>query len=314
MKNDQPGDDSSNDGPEPTAPPIAVAVPIDPHNCNINMTNTPSLSAVQTDEEAQALAVAAREHGIAVIRHHCQQHMSQNPGSSYVTWIATLHPENAQVAIDPRFLTAENPWLAAYDETYKEFQTGRIQHVATATAYPDATAPSQHHDEGNGEKKDEVGQRRRYTGFLDLIIGHALVLASVMVTIAIEIISAFAYLGFWQCDKIVNYCYPPGLFSWLPLLVAFAVGRSFQLIDMMLLFVSILVVEGIAAANCIICTILGCSLEGGQSMHQMTRKTPHIIRWAFRRHFDSWDPKRAYWTPRAAATNADSLANRPANS
>lgn len=59
-----------------------------------------------SDEEAQAQAAvtASREAGIATIRNHCELHVISNPTSTYVTWIATLHPENAHVTIDSRFL------------------------------------------------------------------------------------------------------------------------------------------------------------------------------------------------------------------
>ena len=42
-----------------------------------------------TDEEAQAVALAAREEATASIREHCESHLSLNPASSYVSWIAT---------------------------------------------------------------------------------------------------------------------------------------------------------------------------------------------------------------------------------
>lgn len=42
-----------------------------------------------TDEEAQAAATAAREEATTNIREHCERHLSLNPESSYVGWIAT---------------------------------------------------------------------------------------------------------------------------------------------------------------------------------------------------------------------------------
>lgn len=57
------------------------------------------------DEEAEYQAVMARRHAGELVRNHLETHAVNNPGASsdYVTWIATLHPENADITIDHRF-------------------------------------------------------------------------------------------------------------------------------------------------------------------------------------------------------------------
>mmetsp|Transcript_859 Transcript_859/g.1571 ORF Transcript_859/g.1571 Transcript_859/m.1571 type:complete len:93 (-) Transcript_859:2009-2287(-) len=57
------------------------------------------------DEEAEIQAVMARRHASEMVRDHLETHAANNPGTSsdYVTWIATLHPENAEITIDQRF-------------------------------------------------------------------------------------------------------------------------------------------------------------------------------------------------------------------
>ena len=57
------------------------------------------------DLEASAQAAMHREHAQNLVREHLEHHVSHNPGASsdYVTWIATLHPENAEITIDQRF-------------------------------------------------------------------------------------------------------------------------------------------------------------------------------------------------------------------
>ena len=89
VKEDCSTDASSDDGGGDEELAVAVAIPLD-----------------SSDEEAQAQAAvtASREAGIATIRNHCEHHLMSNPTSTYVTWIATLHPENAHVTIDSRFL------------------------------------------------------------------------------------------------------------------------------------------------------------------------------------------------------------------
>ncbi len=64
---------ASTDGEEADRPiPVAVAVAIP-----------------DSDEEAQAVAEASREEATTNIREHCERHLSLNPESSYVGWIAT---------------------------------------------------------------------------------------------------------------------------------------------------------------------------------------------------------------------------------
>ena len=292
-------DDSSSEGSnnEIVAPtPIAIAVPIiDPHAQAGSTISLRTTDTSTSDDEALALAAAAREQGIADIRQHCYQHMSQNPTSSYVTWIACLHPENAQVSIDPRFLIAGNPWLAAYEETWEGIQKGRRQPIISTAISPDPSAPPLHDENDFDEDKDQVYPERKTTrvnGFLDFVLGSALVLTSLLSSVAIEICVTYAFLSYWICYKIEKRCSPPGCFSWLPLFIAFVIGRSFQLIDILLLFVSVIIVESIAAINYIVCTIFACSHNVGKNMHQTTRKASHLIRWNFRRLFKDWDPPR----------------------
>lgn len=87
VKEDCSTDLSSDGGGGDEELAVAVAIPLD-----------------DSEEEAQAAVTASREAGIATIRNHCEHHLISNPTSTYVTWIATLHPENAHVTIDSRFL------------------------------------------------------------------------------------------------------------------------------------------------------------------------------------------------------------------
>jgi hypothetical protein len=88
VKEDCPTDVSSDGGVGDEELAVAVAVPLDSNE----------------EAQAQAAVTASREAGIATIRNHCEHHLISNPTSTYVTWIATLHPENAHVTIDSRFL------------------------------------------------------------------------------------------------------------------------------------------------------------------------------------------------------------------
>lgn len=226
------------------------------------------------------MATAAREEGIANIRDHCEQHLAQNPGSSYVTWIATLHPENARVSIDPRFLIPENnPWMVVFSEARADLRKeGYNDEGVVVTIPPNATQQ----DGG-----DEAGTRRKFgVGFLDFMIGNSLVFMGVAAAFAFELAASCCYLNYWMFTNIVNWCWRQNK-ALLPLCVPFFLaGKLLQLLDASLLVAGIILVEGISVANYILCTILACSHNQGKAMHQATRKMPHLVRWAFRRHLE----------------------------
>jgi hypothetical protein len=263
--------------------PIAVAVQVTSNNASDDDGVPLAASVDPSDREARAAAAAGGEACVADIRNHCDSYLQSNQESaSYVTWIATLHPENAMVEIDPRFLIPGNPWLTVYEEAKEDFQKGRLA-SSSVSASPDLE-----------EGADAKLSGKTFSGFLDLVIGATLVLTAILSAFAIDICSAYCYLSYWLCAKVCDKCKPLGLFSWLPFLIAYIIGQSFRLIDILLLFVSVIIVESFAAANYLLCTFLACSHEVGKGAHQLTRRLSHHIRWAFRRPFKDCEPKRSY--------------------
>ena len=123
----------------------------------------------------------------------------------------------------------------------------------------------------------------------------SLALTAVLSAFTIEICAAYCYLSYWLCDKVCAKCKPLGIFSWLPFFISYIIGQSFRLIDILLLFVSVIIVESIAAMNYLLCTLFACSHEVGKNAHQMTRRLSHHVRWAFRRPFKDCEPKRSYF-------------------
>jgi len=83
------------------------------------------------DEEAVIQAAKHREQATNLVRDHLKNHVAHNPGGSsdYVTWIATLHPENADITIDQRFFVPGNPWWTVYEDT-------KTNEIPLATAEP----------------------------------------------------------------------------------------------------------------------------------------------------------------------------------
>ena len=283
---------SPADQPPPIAVAVAVPIPSAPppteeeEDVNVNVTTD-----VLSDEEVQATVEAARAEGISVIRNHYVQHISNNPNSTYVTWIATLHPENAQVVIDPRFLIVGNPWLSVYEETRYDFHKGRGLEIEGVSITPQGAGSSGHNEAGERNKK-----KRRSFGFLDFMIGSVLVLVTVAVSFAMEVIAAYCFLSYWACHQITKMCGRPTLFTCIPFYTAFLLGFLFKILDALFLLISIVLVEWIAGVNYVLCTFLSCNHDQGRLMHQITRKLPHLVRWAFRKKFEEWsDPPRMHF-------------------
>ena len=61
-----------------------------------------------------------------------------------MTWIACLHPENAEVTIDQRFFIPGNPWWTVYE--------GAKRDIPTATAVPVSGVPEQ--SQASSESRD----------------------------------------------------------------------------------------------------------------------------------------------------------------
>jgi len=275
--------------------PIAVAVPVTPNDGSqsapLAMSEVATATIVMNrpdtllDDEAYAISLSAQERGIADIRQHCVQHLSHNPSSSFVTWIATLHPENAQLTIDPRFLIPDNPWSTVYEEVKENLQNGKgaIAAVPTPSApHLDDIMPEDVPVEGQGDKESDASSTT-YRGCLDLFISRILIFVCILASIVIELMAGYAYFSYSLCGKIIDKCSPVGAFSWLPLSIAWILRAAFCFMDIVLHCASVLVVEWIAVVNYILCTIFACSPEVGKNVHQMTRKLPHHVRWAVRR-------------------------------
>jgi hypothetical protein len=229
---------------------------------------TPSVlpdTVLDTDLESEANASEARERGTELIREHLRSHLAQNPSSSYVTWIATLHPENATVQIDPRFLTPGNPWITVYEET--KFYNG----IGDAAIHADTVIDEQ--------------QTRTYGGLLDFIAGMAIALTGALFTFAIEVVALLIHCiaAFFEGLTYLSshYAWSKYSFGLLWLLLE----HVMRLVEYILLFVSISVIEILAAISWLICGLFGMSSQVALAAHQRTRRLSHFTRWACRRRF-----------------------------
>ncbi len=217
------------------------------------------------DEEEAALAAAssAREKGITLIRNHLEAHLKQNPGSSFVTWIATLHPENATVVIDERFLIPGNPWWAVYEDAKEPLKKENAVTESTNEFQPNK-------------------------GFLDCVVGYTLLVVSILITFSLEVVSTAIFaiecsFG-WFCDSLTLTPFTSILYGsfWLT-------EQILHFVRLVILLVSTLVVETLAGTGLVLCTILSLNTEVGRSWHQHIRRTSHLTRWACREPLNAWE-------------------------
>jgi hypothetical protein len=261
---------------------LATVITVENDNHHLNLGNDDGDDATHAAE-----AAAARARGTDLIRDHLDHHLDQNPHSSYVTWIATLHPENAVVAIDPRFHVPGNPWLTVYEDA--------VHRRKSETPPTTSTVVVIDNPQDDGRHEDKCNHVCGHQGFLDLIVGWSLTLAAVLTTISLELIAMYFLFSIWLCFKITSPdrgCFGPPLniLTMIPFCVCHLLLGIFILMNDVVFFLSILLVEIIAGINFLLCTLFSLSYKVGLDHHQRSRRSAHLIRWAFRSLFEDLDP------------------------
>jgi len=252
---------------------------------------TPRPVISTSDQDAEAAAAAARAEGTAMIRDHLNGHLQQNPirpqdpVSSYVTWIATLHPENATVSVDPRFLIPGNPWMTVFEDA----KAGPIP-VAQLVQIDEELSPStqQQHQVTHPPSSSCEGN------IFTLVIGYSISLSAVAAVIAIELAATVVYLTAAMFFYFCKLCmWKLNIITVVPFATSYIVWRCMALTDFMLLLVSVIVSE-ILALTCSMCNTIFGGCQSGAAWHQHIRRVSHLSRWAFRYPFDQWNPPRDF--------------------
>eukprot|EP00980_Cylindrotheca_fusiformis_P016039 scaffold4724_cov108-Cylindrotheca_fusiformis.AAC.4 len=246
----------------------------------------------QNDEDAAAEAARARQNAQGIVRDHLNNHVVHNKGagSDYVSWIATLHPENAEVTIDQRFLVPGNPWWAIYDQTVNNLP------LATAIAVPEEEY--QHYSQDDEEEGRRPGtgsagatkrpqDRPPVPHFLlrcnpvDLFCGLLIIFHALLATLIAEglalafyIVAAIAY-HVAQCFGNSNPL--TGIVYSFCMIFYFA----FALADTILLFASVMATELVDLLGWFFSFLTG-GIWVANRRHQFIRRICHSIRCALR--------------------------------
>jgi hypothetical protein len=198
--------------------------------------------------------------------------------ASFVSWTATLHPESAVSTIDPR-LQNQSPWATVYRETFSDV-TFENMPVATHVVAVDEDLEghpqqpqdriSAQHDQGNSPHGDIAPPSRlqpwKHSNLIDLILGFALLFATFIWTIKIEVTAIIIYTiaaGFHYLGEEVFSANPLLLGKSICLLIA----SILMVVDAVLLTISVLVTELLGGVAFFLCTLFG-GPRSGTEWHQ----------------------------------------------
>lgn len=311
-----PDEPPPSSGVEPSAPPLPSSSSSPSHQPWHQQNEDPE------DVAARAMAAQSRAEGIADMQHHLHGHLQNNPQSSFVSWIATLHPENATVQIDDRFKIADNPWLVAYGEAVNGMSPPSLvatpihhhhHHPSTGangieeggenSAYINEDFPHSENTNDNNDNNNENNtrrkkkKRRKCAGILDFAVGIALIITAVFITLFLELSALILYLHAFLFTKFSRLSSNPQvtLLSLLPYIIFTILKSIFRLLDIFLLYISIILSEFLSLIAFLICGFLALDcIDVALFWHQNLRKSCHLTRWAFRQMFITWDPPRNF--------------------
>ena len=256
---------------------------------NITTMRSPPILDVD-DADAENAAAQAREQGAAVISSHLSNHLIHNPGrsSDFVTWISTLHPENADVTVDERFFIPGNPWWRIYEEQSK--QQGKIP---SATAVPvqnngvdveAANSATENNLTASPPTNSPPPHFCLQCSPVDMFTGLFVCLMAFFGVFLTETLALLVYFVAAVFYKLAKAMHPPNactgiLYSSLMVFYyGFALGDSFTLLS------SVLVAEFVAGAAWISTFCFGGILRANE-WHQYVRRSCHHIRAFYRRPF-----------------------------
>jgi len=264
--------------------------------------NTHHTQTVTTDEslaDPHERAEAARQEGRNIVRSHLRNHVVHNTGrsSDYVSWIATLHPENADVTIDRRFLIPGNPWWTIYE--------------SEKTRLPSATAVEvtvDHHNEhGEGAGSNQSYQPKLPHPLLQcspvvVFVGIFVWSFAVFGVVLAEALSLIPYIFSMVLYNLARPCNPPGpatAFFYNLLMAFYQVSAA---IDSMALLISVAAGEITAATGWFFVVCFG-GVWTANYQHQCIRVTCHAIRSISRSHCKY--PERSFFLCCGSEPNGD---------
>lgn len=294
------------------------------------MRNPPILAIEESDVAAEAQAAQTRHHASELVRRHLENHASLNPGASsdYVTWLATLHPENAEITIDQRFFVPGNPWWTIYEDTK---HNGVLPTATAVPVFQDRESEGevvQQHINGRTGHKSSDHPDSSSTGadshthpppfylvcspisiFAGVLVGFHALLGTLLCEFLALFLCHFPAAVFW---KSAQACSPPSICTGVPYSLCMLIYYAFALCDSIVLLTSVMVVEVLAIVGYLVELVTGGVIMA-TFWHQYIRRSCHGIRVKFRQ-LSGQDPSRHVvllcCTPHAQSVNQQSMNQR----
>jgi hypothetical protein len=270
----------------------------------------PSAPPSPNDDDEEAILQAARHRYEAsvLVRNHLETHAVNNPGASsdYVTWIATLHPENADITIDQRFFIPGNPWWTIYEDTKND-------QIPTATAVPvpaeqEAVRDQQQQkDEENypGASSDSNSSTTttshqpsppktmsfwKTCSPLSILVGIFIILPALFAVLYCEmtalLLCYFPSALFFHTARAIS---PPNCCTGIFFAIFVLLYYILSFCDSIILFISVFVTELVALMAYFVGFCTGGAIWA-HYLHQQIRRLCHGIRIIFRKKLSTKNP------------------------
>jgi hypothetical protein len=210
-----------------------------------------------------------------------------------LTFAETLHPEAAEVHIDPQN-GASNAWGAFFNEVREDIPVAVAYKVeedeeTSVQAMQVATVSKPDHTNQTDDKHTEKSVGRGCF-YLEGLIGCTLTFSAAVVTFSIELSASICYClaaaihKFASNEEMVIFVRA----------VLLLIVQSLMIADAVLLTMSVLLTEVVGGATCIVTACFGGSCHAGGAWRLYIRKVCHLTRWAFRSFHDGWALQRVY--------------------
>ncbi|CAJ1936533.1 unnamed protein product [Cylindrotheca closterium] len=273
------------------------------------MKSPPILNRANQDPELQA--AEARAAGESIIRDHLDNHLVHNSGASseYISWIATLHPENAQIEIDERFFIPGNPWWSIYEQTvnmpcatavavpaadgereahppnahqYNATSDGEAKYVLSTTTHASDDLTEQ---STPADRQEEPEQKLPHyclrSSPVDMCIALITTFHATFFTLVFEFSASIFYFVAASFYHIAQVFSPSNMFTGFFYSIFMIMYFAFAAADSALLLGSVLGTEAAIFVGWILGVLFG-GIWVANKRHQFVRRVCHRIRWAFR--------------------------------
>ncbi|KAK3260484.1 hypothetical protein CYMTET_30557 [Cymbomonas tetramitiformis] len=226
------------------------------------------------DIEAQRVVEESKQASKLLIRDHLSEHLARNPDSTFVSWIAALHPEN--VALDPRLEIHEgNEWL----DVWQEVSNGRNRCCWSSCCCCSSR-------DSDGTILPQSGWGWTLGRLVDILIALIeglvallLMLSTLSIVVAVEVPTSYFAASEFYCRDLSRRL---NTYAFMPCFVPAKLLQVFFWLCGKVLFVTqMVIIETLAVSGFFACGIIVLSLSHGKWMHAKLRRVAQVTRNAF---------------------------------